>query len=74
MKNGLMKPENPAMHMERTAGELNRSAMLTNAQARHIRKCFRNGVPLAELGALFGMRPGSVYRVAHGLSYREAGR
>ena len=59
------------MHMERTGGERSRTALLTNRAAAHLRKCAQNGVPLAELAALFGMRPGSAYRVARGLSYRE---
>lgn len=71
MRNGLQKPENPPMHMERTGGERSRTALLTNKAAAHLRKCYQNGVPIAELAALFGMAKGSAYKVARGLSYRE---
>lgn len=72
MRNGLTKPENGRMQMEETGGERSRTALLTNLQARHFRLCAQNGVPVAELTALFGLARGSGYRIAKGLSYRDA--
>ena len=70
MRNGLQKPENPPMQMERTGGERSRTALLTNKQSAGLRSAYQNGVPIAELAALFGMAKGSAYKVARGLSYR----